>query len=289
MNTAMRGKYAKQVAALDPARDCREIVYLLSCYEFRWDIERALEFALFRTYAVPSISRLLDRTGEFTQRTRKRYDDTALILAEILENGFDSERGQAALARMNEMHGRFPIANRDFFYGLSTFVFEPVRWIDRFGWRALTQKERLAFFHYYCELGRRMRIRDIPNDISAFERFNREYETQRFRYSAANQRIGTVTRDLLLGFYLPQLLVPFARPIAHAVMDEALLTAMGFPRPSAFVRGLVRAALAVRASMLKWLPERRRPYLLTKVKRPTYPKGYRIEELGTFQRGAQRS
>ena len=37
---------------LDPVQDCRAIVFLLTCYEFRWDIERALEFAPFRTYAV---------------------------------------------------------------------------------------------------------------------------------------------------------------------------------------------------------------------------------------------
>jgi len=280
----VRDIYAKEISTLDPVRDCRKIVYLLACYDFPWDIERALEFALFRTYAVPSISRLLDRTGEFAQRARKRYDDTELILAEILENGFDSERGQAALARMNQMHERFSIANGDFLYVLSTFVFEPIRWIDRFGWRELTQREKLAIFHYYRELGLRMRIRDIPTDISEFELYNREYEAKRFRYSESNQRIATVTRDLLLSFYLPLFLVPLGRPIAHALMDDVLLNAMGFPSPSAFLKRLVNTTLAVRARLLKKLPERRRPHLLTKVKRPTYPQGYRIDELGTFER-----
>ena len=83
--------------------------------------------ALFRTYAVPSISGLLAETGEFERRPRKRYDDTELILAEMLENGLDSPRGRAALARMNAMHGRFPIANEDMLYVLSTFIFEPIR------------------------------------------------------------------------------------------------------------------------------------------------------------------
>lgn len=277
----MRSKYARQISALDPVQDCREIVFLLTCYEFPWDIERALEFALFRTYAVPSISSLLDKTGEFARRPRKRYDDTELILAEILENGFDSRRGRAALARMNQMHGRFPISNGDFLYVLSTFVFEPIRWIERFGWRALTQQEKLAIFHYYRELGGHMHIRDIPEDIREFERYNRNYEAQHFGYADTNQRIGSITRDLLLGFYLPRRIIPLGRPIVHALMDKPLLRAMGFPQPPDLLRRTVVAALKLRAWVLERLPERRKPHLLTKVKRPTYPEGYRVEELGT--------
>ena len=150
----MRGLRAREIAALDAERDFERIAFLLSAYEFPWDIERSLEFALFRTYAVPSISGLLARTGEFERRPRKRYDDTELILSEILENGLDSPRGRAALARMNAMHGRFAIANADMLYVLSTFLFEPIRWLERFGWRTLTDHEKQASLNYYRELGR---------------------------------------------------------------------------------------------------------------------------------------
>jgi hypothetical protein len=51
-------------------------VWLLVHVHFAWDINKALEFALLQTFAVPSISGLLDRTGEFSNRTLKRYDDT---------------------------------------------------------------------------------------------------------------------------------------------------------------------------------------------------------------------
>jgi hypothetical protein len=70
---------------------------------------------------------------------QKRYDDTDLIVSEIIENGFDSPRGGRAIARMNALHGRFRIANEDFLYVLSTFVFEPIRWNERFGWRRMTE------------------------------------------------------------------------------------------------------------------------------------------------------
>ena len=62
----------------------------LATVVFPWDIERSLELALYRTYAIPSISALLAQTGEFTHRPRKRYDDTELLLSEVMENGFDT-------------------------------------------------------------------------------------------------------------------------------------------------------------------------------------------------------
>ncbi len=275
-------------SALDPVRDAREIVFALAAWDFPWDIERSLEFALFRTYAVPSISALLVHTGEFEQRTRKRYDDTELILAEIQQHGADHPRGAAALARMNAMHGRFRIPNENFLYVLSTFVFEPMRWIERFGWRQLSAAEKAAMFHYYRDLGARMGIRDIPTDLAAFEAFNCDFEAAHFRHAASNARIGTKTLDLLLGFYLPRALFGLARPGAYALMDPPLRAAMGFPDPPRWLCRAMPAALRLRAWVLRLLPKRRRPHLLTRVRRPTYPRGYRIEDLGTFAEKAPR-
>jgi hypothetical protein len=126
-----------EILGLDPLRDHKRIVYLDTCFEFPFDTTRSLEFALFRTFAVPSIGGLLDRTGEFAQRAQKRYDDTDLILSTLVEEGYDSELGKRAIRRMNQIHGRFEISNDDFLYVLSTFVFEPIRWNERFGWRRL--------------------------------------------------------------------------------------------------------------------------------------------------------
>ena len=120
----------------------RGIVRLDTCYEFPWDTTRALELALFRTFAVPSVAALLDSTGEFASSAQKRYDDTDLILSTIGEMGYDSAEGRRAIRRMNQIHGRFEISNDDFLYVLSSFVFEPIRWNARFGWRPLIETER---------------------------------------------------------------------------------------------------------------------------------------------------
>src|SRR5437773_2363347 len=139
-----RSPVLDEIRRLDPIKDHQRIVFLSTRYDFPFDTTRALELALFRTYGVPSISELLDRTGEFQQRPDKRYDDTDIIVSELMEWGYDSERGKRALRRMNQLHGRFQIANQDFLYVLSTFVFEPIRWNQLFGWRPMCEQARLG-------------------------------------------------------------------------------------------------------------------------------------------------
>src|ERR1700755_918304 len=121
----------------------------MSGHEFPWDMTQSLGLALYRTYAVPSIGQLLSATGEFERRTHKRYADTGLILEAVIEHGFASPDGRAALRRMNQMHGAYAISNDDMRYVLSTFVVIPTRWLERFGWRALSEPERRASVNYY--------------------------------------------------------------------------------------------------------------------------------------------
>src|SRR5919197_4730277 len=165
----------QRIQQLDPETEHQRIIFLSSCYDFPFDTTRALEFALFRTFCVPSIAAVLDRTGEFRHRAQKRYDDTDLIVSELIEWGYDSDRGQRAIMRMNQLHARFEIANDDFLYVLSTFIYEPIRWNARFGWRRMCDQERLGYFFFLREVGRRMNIKDLPTDYSSFEDFNRSY------------------------------------------------------------------------------------------------------------------
>lgn len=274
--------HTASIEAMDPQTDHQRISYLLSFHIFAWDTERALELALFRTFAVPSISGLLARTGEFVQRPQKRYDDTELILYEILEHGYDSERAHRAFRRMNRMHGHYQISNEDFLYVLSTFIYEPIRWNARFGWRKLSESEKLSGYYFFCEVGKRMGIREIPADYASFEAFNRQYEAKHFAYSDTNRQIGNATLDLLLGFYMPRFLWKGGRYFAYALMDPPLLAAMGFPKSPALIRILVAGGMKLRAWVLRFVPERKTPKHGTARRRPTYPEGYRIEELGTF-------
>jgi hypothetical protein len=273
-----RRKILEEIRRLDPERDDHQIVFLSTRYDFPFDTTRALEFALFRTFAVPTISTLLDQTGEFQHRAQKRYDDTDIIVSELMDWGYESDRGRRALRRMNQLHGRFQIRNEDFLYVLSTFIYEPIRWNSRFGWRPLCEQERLAYFYFWRQVGRRMNIRDIPSDFAAFEQFNQQYEQHHFRFTDANQRVGTATRELFVS-WLPRPLAPIVRGTIHALLDDPLLDAFGFPRPTPFIRSTVAAALRSRAALIRLWPVRPRRRR-TELSRPTYPHGYVIEDLG---------
>jgi hypothetical protein len=269
-----------EIRKLDPERDHQRIAYLDSVFEFPWDTTRSLEFALFRTYAIPRSSTLLVHTGELEYRTQKRYDDTVLLLSEILENGYDSERGRAAVRRMNQQHGTYPISNDEFLYVLTTFVFEPIRWMERFAWRSMVEQEKLANYYYWREVGTRMGIKNIPDSYEALERYNLEYEAQNFEYDEANVRIGRATVNLMLGWLLPRWLFWLGKPFVFAMMDDPLIDAFRFPRQAPILRKLVAFVLKTRGRIVRILPPRRKPRLLTQSKNRTYPHGYEIENLG---------
>ncbi len=270
----------KEIRRLDPVKDHQRIAFLTSLQEFPWDTTRSLELALFRAFAVAKGTTLLAGTGEFTERTQKRYDDTVLILAEILEHGYDSQRGKAALRRINQMHGRYSIPNDEFLYVLSTFVFEPIRWNERFGWRPLLRQEKLASFHFWREIARRMAIKDVPEDYATFERYYEDFAIANYRYAPENGALARATRDLLLSWYLPRPLWPLGRPFVHAMMDDRLLDAVGLPHPHPAIRRFTEGAVRLRSRIVRRLPPRRQPRLITRQRHPTYPKGYTIEELG---------
>jgi ER-bound oxygenase mpaB/B'/Rubber oxygenase, catalytic domain len=271
--------YLWEIRALDPVADHSRIVYLDTCFEFPWDTTRSLELALFRTFAVPSIAELLDRTGEFGRAAQKRYDDTDLILSTIVEAGYDSEEGKRAIRQMNRIHGRFEIANEDFLYVLSSFVFEPIRWNARFGWRPLIETEKLATFEFWREIGRRMAIRDIPESYAELESYNEGYERERFRRTHATERVGRATRDMFLA-WVPGLPKRFGAQAIYALMDEPLLDAFGFPRPPRALRAAVETSLRARARLVALLPPRRRPRLRTRRRTRTYGREWKLEGLG---------
>lgn len=283
--TPKKGRFGwlRRIEELDPVRDCHTIHRITAGYEFPWDYQRSLEFALFRTYCVPTISALLAETGEFENRPQKRYDDTSLLMAELLEHGYDSERGRESLRTVNRMHGQYEISNDDMLYVLTTFVYEPIEWIDTYGWRRLHPKERLATFHFYREVGKRMGIKNIPESYTEFAQFKLDYEERTFRFTEDNRRIGTYTLDLYCSWY-PAALTPAVKQGVFALLDDRMAGAFGFPAGSPTVERVAVRALRARARVERFLPKRTRSRATADASNrtyPGYPVGYRPRDLGT--------
>jgi mpaB/rubber oxygenase-like protein len=287
------GRYdrLRHIRQLDPEKDFLEIVRLTATYEFPWDFARSLELALYRTYAVPSIGRLLARTAELTDRTQKRYDDTALLLDAVVEHGFASDEGRTAIRRINQMHRSYDISDDDMRYVLCTFVVMPKRWLDAYGWRRLSRHELHAFAVYYRTLGRHMGITEIPAGYGEFETYLDEYEAAHFGWDPDSRRVSDATLELMASWY-PSLLAPAVRGASKALLDDSLLRAFRYGPPRPGVRMLVRGALRARARAVRLMPPRRTPHYARQNPEikgyPGYPAGYRVEDLGTFPGSAER-
>ncbi|NUR42195.1 MAG: DUF2236 domain-containing protein, partial [Streptomyces sp.] len=271
----------ERIRRMDPHEDASEIYRLMTAYEFPWDFTRSLELALYRTYAVPSIGRLLAGTAELTDRSQKRYDDTSLLLDAVVEHGFGSEEGRTAIRRINQMHRSYDITNDDMRYVLCTFVVMPRRWIDAYAWRRLSRHEIVASVVHYRTLGRHMGITDIPETYEEFEACLDAYEEAHFGWDEGARRVSDATIDLMASWY-PSPLAPLLKASTRALLDESLLRAFRYPAPGAATRTLVRGAVRLRGRAVRLLPPRRAPHFARQnweIK--GYPDGYRLADLGT--------
>jgi hypothetical protein len=124
-----------------------------------------------------------------------------------------------------------------------------------------------------------MAIRDLPEAFDAFERFNVDYERERFRFSEANRATALATREMFAGWG-PRPLRPLVRRAIDGLLDEPVRTAFGLAAAPRWLSAATGAALRGRAALLRVLPKRRRPRLRTRIARVDYPRGYTIESLG---------
>ena len=223
----------RTIEQLDPERDHQRIVHLSFGYEFPWDSIRALEIALYRTYCVPSISALLDRTGEFHHDTQRRYDDTSILVAEMCEWGYEKRPRQGS-ARADELGAR-PLQDRERRLPLRALdVHLRAGPMDRRGSagarRAPTSGS--ATTASGARSASAWASPTSPPSYEAFEAWSRDYERRHFRFAETNQRVGSSTRDLFASWF-PRLLTPVVRYGIYAMLDDDMIAAFGFPEAAA--------------------------------------------------------
>lgn len=275
-----RDEYLERVRALDPAVHHREIMRIMVCHEFPWDFQRSMvDMVLLRSLAAPRLAGLIAAQGYLEAATQKRYDDTAIVMIELVRNGYDCERGARIIERMNRIHGRFKIQNDDHLYVLVALMTEPIRWNARFGWRRMCESERLSCYYFWREVGHRMGIEGIPGSLDGCERFRRDFERQHFRRADVTVRLGQLVFQLLES-WLPPLVRPAARPAIAALLDDDLRECFDLPRPPTWLRAAVTGALRVRARALRFAPPRRSPATFVDSAIRSYPRGYSVEDLG---------
>jgi len=224
-------------------KDAHSVHVSLTELEFPIIFHTSTFFALFKTYGIPSISKLLVATGQLScpETASKRAADTATIMTEAIINEPDSERAISGIARMNYLHSRYikagKISNDDMLYTLSLFVLEPIRWIARYEWRIVTDFERCAMGVYWKDMGEAMKIsydtlpsasqgwRDGLHWLEEVEAWSLAYEAQNMVPADTNATLGRGTFDFAL-FNVPSALKPFSFTVAHMLLEPRLRKAM---------------------------------------------------------------
>lgn len=237
-------------------QEAHEIQDQVSTSEFPAIFEKGLQFALFRTYGIPSISKLLVQTAQLgtSENVAKRYADTSVLAVEIYSNPPFSERNAEAFARINYLHGHYreqgKISNDDMLYTLSLFMNQPCEWIDRYEWRTLTDLERCAVATFHKSMGDAMNIsyealpsyktgwKDGLQFYDELDKWSKDYELRNMVPDDNNHKIAVKTKELLLST-IPAFSRPIAASLIAAAMDERLRAAMKFePASQSVVRSL---------------------------------------------------
>ena len=224
--------------------DAFKIQKTLAELEFPFMFQKGLQFALFRTYGIPSISNLLVKTRQLTDPATacKRYVDTEVLVAEFLGHHPQSERTIAAIARTNYLHSLYrtqkAIMDEDMLYTLSLFALEPARWIDRYEWRKLEAFERNALGTFWKAMGDAMQIPyegfldsaeqgwvNGLNWLNEIQTWAEKYEEAMMKPSHNNHKTADETVALLL-WYMPNWAETLGKRLVCTLMDERLRIAM---------------------------------------------------------------
>ncbi|QRV97467.1 hypothetical protein RhiJN_25486 [Ceratobasidium sp. AG-Ba] len=219
--------------------EAQEILRISAASDMPYMVEKSLEFALFKTYGIESISKLLLATGQLSKEANagRRFGDTALLIATWInvpitgpgsgrttKLDYEDPRGAIAVARTNWLHSKYKISNDDYLYTLSLFILEPDVWTKLCGWRELTPMERQAYFVYWSEIGRRMNIQNIPETLEDLEAWCEEYEQ-------ANMKPSRINKE------------PFGRQAVASLCPDRLRESIMQPKPPAWVAKVVSLVL----------------------------------------------
>ncbi|KAI0473359.1 hypothetical protein GGR56DRAFT_675860 [Xylariaceae sp. FL0804] len=269
------GDREKEKAALAGMSNdqAQRIIRCIAAYEMPAFHLLALQFGLFKTYGVESISKLLLGTGNLTakdSRSLKRYEDTAALIGEFMINPPTSERALRGIARMNFLHQKYvdagQISNEDLLYVLSVFVTEPIRFARLYEWRELNEMEVCAYGVFWKALGDAMGIRyggsgllaragawrdgtEFAADITAWAK---EYEVRKMRPSRISHRPARALIPMIT-YWAPRWAKPLAEEVVCVLMGDRVREAFMLPEPGIGAAALVFPALWVRRFVLRHL------------------------------------
>ncbi|WQF75423.1 Putative ER-bound oxygenase mpaB/mpaB'/Rubber oxygenase, catalytic domain-containing protein [Colletotrichum destructivum] len=242
----------------------------LGSREFPTTFYTSVSFALFKTYGIPTISKLLVATSQLSGDTTasKRRTDTGVLMSEIIWNTPDSRRNIDAIARINFLHSRWrqagKISNDDMLFTLGLFVLEPIRWTALYEWRDLTMFEKNAMAIFWRDLGNEMGIsyeclvpymrenKDALAWVEALQKWCSKYQEHHMVYAVSNTKLAHANVKLLLMDF-PRFTQNFVLRQLRCLMEPRLRQSMGYEDPSRLDSYIFENLVAIRRAVLKHL------------------------------------
>lgn len=152
-----------------------------------------------------------------------------------------SERARTAIARTKFLHKGYRASGKiledDMLYTLSLFATEPIRFVQRYEWRGMTEMERCAVGTYWKSLGDALSIsyHTLPSGLTGFRdgihwleeisSWSYHYEVQHMKPHARNKEIADKTIEVLV-YNLPGFMKPLGFHFVSFLMDDRLRSAM---------------------------------------------------------------
>jgi hypothetical protein len=280
MHPARRRRTA-ELGRLNPDRDWQEIYRRTVLWEFPVEARLGFQLAFYRPLAVPRMARVLAGTGHLKSDTTRRAYDTGIVMHEIIYNGFDSPRARKMVRLMVALHNRPDIYQEDLTYVLNALIVVPTRFMERAGWRPLTDAERTATCLFYRELGNRMGIRSLPETYPQAMRDFDSYEDSQL--DASEDGAGLTAATLLaLKDRLPRPLRRQAAMVTSALLNDArFCAAVSLPAPRRLAVPLIDLAFGVRKLGQRLSPPPDEPsFTPGQAAGGVYPHGYQLDEIG---------
>ncbi|KAI1439893.1 hypothetical protein F5Y02DRAFT_424805 [Annulohypoxylon stygium] len=284
--------------------------------EFPFLFVKGIELALFRTYAIPTISSLLDKTAVLSSKSSvpRRYSETWALFVEFALADWGSERWIQAMGRTRAIHAAYRKAGKvredDMLYTLAVLATQPVRLINTWEWRRLTDDELSAIGTLYrglaeafdidwqkefadmAEKEKKTQAYSIFDDVCvnlihpsnaspetglsffhALSAWQQLYEDHAMRHIPANHLLASTAVDLLLWGVPGQGLKQVTTKFLVALMDDPLRVAVGYAAPSTMHRICVKVILTSRKLALRYLSLPRPSFLTIEPTRVIDPEG----------------
>ncbi|KAI2622359.1 hypothetical protein GGR54DRAFT_629910 [Hypoxylon sp. NC1633] len=253
------------------AVEAQHIINFISTWEMPLLQFQALQFGLFKTYGVESISRLLLATGNLTSplRSPKRFEDTAALIGEWLINPPTSDRAVRGVARMNFLHGKYvkegTISNADLLYTLSVFITEPGRFARLYDWRPLNEMEYCAYGVLWKSVGDAMEIQyegylahaesgwrdgiEFADDIAAWAK---SYEVVAMKPSTVCAKPARALIPMIT-YWVPWFAKPFGTELVISLLGERVREAFMLPESGVTASATIYSLIALRRFVLRYL------------------------------------